>query len=155
MDRDKRWKRAQRGYDLRTLGVGAQSKEPLETLQRFYDQNITDEFMEPIAVLDKSGAHLGRVEDGDALLFFNFRADRMRQIVTAFKDEDFDSFSRTLRPHVRLVTMNQYREDFGLPVLFRPVELKNNLGEVLSKAGLKQLRIAATAKYAPVSVFFN
>ncbi len=155
MDRDKRWERVQRGYDLMTLGVGTQSKEPLETVRRFYDQNVTDEFMEPIAVVDKSGAHHGKVEDGDALLFFNFRADRMRQIVTAFKDADFTSFKRTVHPKVKLVTMNRYHEDFHLPVLFPPVQVKNNLGEVWSKAGLKQLRIAETEKYAHVTFFFN
>ncbi|MEK6373323.1 MAG: 2,3-bisphosphoglycerate-independent phosphoglycerate mutase [Acidobacteriota bacterium] len=155
MDRDRRWERVQRGYDLWTLGVGTQTKEPLETVRRFYEQGVTDEFMEPIAVLTPEGAHRGRVEDGDALVFFNFRADRMRQIVTAFKDPDFDGFHRAVVPKASLITMNQYHEDFDLPVLFPPVELKNHLGEVLSKAGLKQLRIAETEKYAHVTFFFN
>lgn len=155
MDRDKRWDRVQRGYELMTLGVGTQSKEPLETLHRFYEQNVTDEFMEPIAVLDTEGAHSGRVEDGDALLFFNFRADRMRQIVTAFKDDDFAAFRRTAHPKAKLVTMNQYHEDFGLPLVYPPQPVKNNLGEVFSRAGLKQLRIAETEKYAHVTFFFN
>jgi 2,3-bisphosphoglycerate-independent phosphoglycerate mutase len=155
MDRDKRWERVQRGYDLLTLGVGTQTKEPLETLRRFYEQGVTDEFMEPIAVLTPEGAHLGKVEDGDVLIFFNFRADRMRQIVTAFKDTDFDSFHRAVHPKVSLITMNQYHEDFHLPVLFPPVQVKNHLGHVLSKAGLKQLRIAETEKYAHVTFFFN
>jgi 2,3-bisphosphoglycerate-independent phosphoglycerate mutase len=138
-----------------TLGVGTETKDPLETLHRFYDQGVTDEFMEPISVLTPDGAHLGRIEDGDALLFFNFRADRMRQIVTAFRDDDFNGFHRAVRPKVKLITMNQYREDFGLPVLFPPLEVKNHLGEVLSHAGLKQLRIAETEKYAHVTFFFN
>ena len=155
MDRDKRWDRVQRGYDLMTLGVGTETKQPIETLRRFYDQNVTDEFMEPISVLTSEGSHLGRVEDGDALIFFNFRADRMRQIVTAFKDDVFDGFQRAMRPKISLITMNQYREDFGLPVLFPPDEVKNHLGEVLSHAGLKQLRIAETEKYAHVTFFFN
>jgi bisphosphoglycerate-independent phosphoglycerate mutase len=89
MDRDKRWERVQRGYDLMTLGVGTETKDPLETVRRFYEQGVTDEFMEPISVLTPAGAHEGRVEDGDVLIFFNFRADRMRQIVTSFKDADF------------------------------------------------------------------
>ncbi|HEY3054909.1 MAG TPA: 2,3-bisphosphoglycerate-independent phosphoglycerate mutase, partial [Thermoanaerobaculia bacterium] len=141
--------------DLMTLGVGAQSKDPIETVRRFYDQNVTDEFMEPIAVLDKSGAHLGKVEDGHALLFFNFRADRMRQIVTAFKDDDFSGFKRTVHPKAKILTMNRYHEDFNLPVVYPPQQIKNHLGEVLSKAGLKQLRIAETEKYAHVTFFFN
>jgi 2,3-bisphosphoglycerate-independent phosphoglycerate mutase len=155
MDRDKRWERVQRGYDLMTLGVGTETKDPLETVRRFYEQGVTDEFMEPISVLTREGAHLGRVEDGDVLLFFNFRADRMRQIVTALKDDDFDGFTRAVQPKVTLITINQYREDFGLPVVFPPAEVRNNLGEVLSRAGLKQLRIAETEKYAHVTFFFN
>jgi 2,3-bisphosphoglycerate-independent phosphoglycerate mutase len=155
MDRDKRWERVQRGYDLMTVGVGAQSKDPLETVRRFYDQNVTDEFMEPIAVLDDRGAHLGRIEDGEALLFFNFRADRMRQIVTAFKDDDFNGFKRTVHPKAKILTMNRYHQDFNLPVVYPPQPVKNHLGEVLSNAGLKQLRIAETEKYAHVTFFFN
>jgi 2,3-bisphosphoglycerate-independent phosphoglycerate mutase len=155
MDRDKRWERVQRGYDLMTLGVGSETKDPLATVRRFYGQNITDEFMEPISVVTEAGAHEGRLEDGDALVFFNFRADRMRQIVTALKDESFDGFTRAVRPKVAIATMNRYREDWTLPVLFPPQEVKNNLGEVLSRAGLKQLRIAETEKYAHVTFFFN
>jgi 2,3-bisphosphoglycerate-independent phosphoglycerate mutase len=155
MDRDHRWERVQRGYDLMTLGVGTQTKDPLETVRRFYEQGVTDEFMEPIAVLTPEGAHQGRLEDGDALLFFNFRADRMRQIVIAFKDEHFTPFDRAVHPKVRLATMNRYHEKFALPVVYPPVELTNNLGEVLSRAGLKQFRIAETEKYAHVTFFFN
>src|SRR5436309_6426637 len=86
MDRDKRWERVQRGIDLMTQGVGVQTKDPIETVRRFYEQGVTDEFMEPIAVLTPEGAHRGRVEEGDTLIFFNFRADRMRQIVSKLKD---------------------------------------------------------------------
>ena len=155
MDRDKRWDRVQRGYDLMTLGVGTETKHPLETVRRFYEQGVTDEFMEPISVLTPGGAHVGRIEDGDALIFFNFRADRMRQIVAAFKDADFEGFGRAVRPNVSIATMNRYREDWTLPVLFPPAEVRNHLGEVLGKAGLKQLRIAETEKYAHVTFFFN
>ena len=135
MDRDKRWDRVQRGYDLMTLGVGTETKDPIETLRRFYEQGVTDEFIEPISVLTAEGAHLGRIEDGDAVVFFNFRADRMRQIVTAFKDDDFDGFHRAVRPKIHIATMNSYREDWTLPVLFPPQEVKNHLGEVLSQSG--------------------
>jgi 2,3-bisphosphoglycerate-independent phosphoglycerate mutase len=155
MDRDKRWDRVQRGYDLMTLGVGTETKDPFETLRRFYEQDVTDEFIEPISVLTADGAHVGRIEDGDAVVFFNFRADRMRQIVTAFKDDDFDGFHRAVRPKIHIATMNSYREDWTLPVLFPPQEVRNHLGEVLSEAGLKQLRIAETEKYAHVTFFFN
>jgi 2,3-bisphosphoglycerate-independent phosphoglycerate mutase len=155
MDRDNRWDRVQRGYDLMTLGVGTQTSDPLETLRRFYEQGVTDEFIEPISMLASDGSHHGRIEDGDALIFFNFRADRMRQIVSAFKDDDFDGFHRAVKPKVHLATMNSYREDWTLPVLFPPQEIRNHLGEVLSHAGLRQLRIAETEKYAHVTFFFN
>jgi len=155
MDRDKRWDRVQRGYDLMTVGVGSETKDALETLRRFYEQGVTDEFVEPISVLTPEGAHRGRIEDGDSVVFFNFRADRMREIVTAFADPAFDGFHCALRPDVHLVTMNSYRENWTLPVLFPPQDLKNHLGQVLSRAGLKQLRIAETEKYAHVTFFFN
>ncbi|HEX7707412.1 MAG TPA: 2,3-bisphosphoglycerate-independent phosphoglycerate mutase [Thermoanaerobaculia bacterium] len=155
MDRDRRWERVQRGYDLMTLGVGTETKDPLETVRRFYDQGITDEFMEPISVLTDEGAHLGRIEEGDALIFFNFRADRMRQIVTALKDDVFTGFERAVRPKAKILTMNRYHEEFDLPVVFPPQAIHNNLGEVLSRAGLKQFRIAETEKYAHVTFFFN
>ena len=143
MDRDKRWERVQRGVDLMTNGVGIQTKDPLETVRRFYAEGVTDEFMEPIAVLSPDGAHRGRIEEGDTLIFFNFRADRMRQIVSKMKDA------------AHVVTMNRYQEEWTFPVLFPPVAVKNHLGEVLSRAGLKQLRIAETEKYAHVTFFFN
>jgi len=155
MDRDKRWDRVQRGYDLMTVGVGTETKDALETLRRFYEQGVTDEFVEPISVLTPEGAHRGRIEDGDSFVFFNFRADRMREIVTAFKDNEFDGFHRAMQPEVHLATMSSYRENWTLPVLFPPQEVKNHLGEVLSHAGLKQLRIAETEKYAHVTFFFN
>ncbi|HET7704976.1 MAG TPA: 2,3-bisphosphoglycerate-independent phosphoglycerate mutase [Thermoanaerobaculia bacterium] len=155
MDRDRRWERVQRGYDLMTLGVGTETKEPRETLHRFYAQGVTDEFMEPISVVGRDGAHRGRVEAGDALVFFNFRADRMRQIVTAFKDEACDGFTRAVHPKVNILTMNRYHEDFGLPVIYPPEAVRKNLAEVLSESGLKQLRIAETEKYAHVTFFFN
>ncbi|MFZ2489939.1 MAG: 2,3-bisphosphoglycerate-independent phosphoglycerate mutase [Thermoanaerobaculia bacterium] len=155
MDRDKRWERVHRGYDLMTLGVGTQTKDPIETLRRFYEQDVTDEFMEPIAVVEPSGAHHGRIQDGDAVVFFNFRADRMRQIVTSLMQADFAGFERAVYPKVQILTMNQYHQDFGLPVIYEPQKIRNNLGEVLSHAGLKQFRIAETEKYAHVTFFFN
>ena len=155
MDRDQRWERVQRGYDLLTLGVGTQTRNPLGTLRRAYEQGVSDEFLEPVSVLAEESSRNARIEDGDTLIFFNFRADRMRQIVTAFKDDDFRSFARSVHPHATLVTMNRYREDWMLPVLFPPVEIHDHLGEVLSQAGLRQLRIAETEKYAHVTFFFN
>jgi 2,3-bisphosphoglycerate-independent phosphoglycerate mutase len=154
MDRDRRWERIRRGYDLMTLGLGVQSSDPLGTLDRFYDSKITDEFMEPVSLLGPHGTH-GKVEDGDALLFFNFRADRMRQIVTAFRDPTFEGFERTVWPKAELLSMVRYRDDFDFPVVFPPQEVRHYLGQVLAEAGLSQLRIAETEKYAHVTFFFN
>ncbi|MGA7613651.1 MAG: 2,3-bisphosphoglycerate-independent phosphoglycerate mutase [Thermoanaerobaculia bacterium] len=155
MDRDKRWERINKAWDLWTLGIGTESSDPIASVERFYEANITDEFMEPIAVLASDGAHRGKIRDGDAVLLFNFRADRMRQIVSAFRDDDFQGFEREIRPKVDLVSMNRYHQDFDFPVIFPPQKISNHLGEVFAAQGMKQLRIAETEKYAHVTFFFN
>lgn len=155
MDRDKRWERVQQGYDLMTMGMGVESSNPVASIQRFYDAGITDEFMKPIAVLGPEGEHRGKIHDGETVLLFNFRADRMRQIVAALKDEDFDGFERSMTPRIDLVSMVRYREDFDFPVVFEPVEVKNHLGQIIAAEGMRQLRIAETEKYAHVTFFFN
>jgi 2,3-bisphosphoglycerate-independent phosphoglycerate mutase len=155
MDRDKRWERVQKGYDLMTLGIGTETNDPVACIERFYEAGTTDEFMPPIAVLGKDGAHHGKVRDGDAVIFFNFRSDRMREIVIAFRDDDFDGFEREMRPKARLLAMVRYRGDFDFPVLFPKVVVRNHLGQVFAAQGMKQLRIAETEKYAHVTFFFN
>lgn len=155
MDRDQRWGRTQRGYDLMTLGIGTQTSNPVASIERCYESGMTDEFMEPLAVLDETGAYRGHISDGDTVIFFNFRADRMRQIVRAFHDDELDSFKRAVRPGTHLVSMTSYQKDFGIPVVFEPVQIVDYLGEVLAEHGLKQLRIAETEKYAHVTFFFN
>ena len=155
MDRDKRWERVKRAYDLMTVGMGTESKDPRATIEKFYADGITDEFMEPIVVLDESGAHHGKVRDGDTIVFFNFRADRMRQIIATFKDDDFAGFERSVRPKVDLISLVRYHEQFTFPVIFPPLTVTNHLGEVFAREKLKQLRIAETEKYAHVTFFFN
>ncbi|HVR44948.1 MAG TPA: 2,3-bisphosphoglycerate-independent phosphoglycerate mutase [Thermoanaerobaculia bacterium] len=155
MDRDNRWERIKQGYDLMTLGIGVEAADPIACIRGFYEAGITDEFMKPIAVLGPEGEHLGKVDDGDTIVFFNFRADRMRQIVSAFRDPDFEGFERSVFPRVDLVSMVRYHEDFDFPVVFEPVEVNNHLGAVLAARGLRQLRIAETEKYAHVTFFFN
>lgn len=155
MDRDKRWDRTKRGYDLMTLGIGTETKTPFAAIDRCYEGDVNDEFMEPLALQLADGAHHGKIEDGDTILFFNFRADRMRQIVRAFLDPTFDGFERSVHPKVDIVTLNRYAEEFDFPVLFPPVRIKNYLGQVLAANGIKQLRIAETEKYAHVTFFFN
>lgn len=155
MDRDRRWERIRKAYDLMTLGIGTESSNPLAALAHHYDAGVTDEFMQPIAVVEPSGAHQGKIEDGDAIIFFNFRADRMRQIVSAFGAGEIEGLERTVRPQVDVISMVEYREDYPYPVLFSPIAIRDHLGEVLSRAGLRQLRIAETEKYAHVTFFFN
>ena len=98
MDRDRRWERIRKAYDLMTLGIGTHASNPLAALARHYDAGVTDEFMDPIAVVEPSGEYLGKIEDGDAIIFFNFRADRMRQIVSAFGPGQIEGLERTVRP---------------------------------------------------------
>ncbi|MGH9457180.1 MAG: 2,3-bisphosphoglycerate-independent phosphoglycerate mutase [Thermoanaerobaculia bacterium] len=155
MDRDKRWERVQQGYDLMTLGIGSETSDPLKAIESSYEAGVTDEFVKPIAVLGRDREHRGKIHDGDTVLLFNFRADRMRQIVTALRDADFDGFERNVFPKIDLVSMVRYREDFDFPVVFPPVEIRNHLGEILAREGVRQLRIAETEKYAHVTFFFN
>jgi 2,3-bisphosphoglycerate-independent phosphoglycerate mutase len=155
MDRDRRWERVKRGYDLMTLGIGVETKTPFGSIDRHYDGGITDEFMEPHALLLKDGSHRGKIRDGDTVVFFDFRADRMREIVTAFSDPDFEEFHRGVSPKVDIITMTRYHQDYKFPVLFPPPQVTNHIGEVLAAHGLRQLRIAETEKYAHVTFFFN
>ena len=155
MDRDKRWERTELAYDLYTQGTGDAFSDPIDALKAEHAAGLTDEFFKPLA----SSAKLSRpwtVRDGDAILFFNFRADRMRQIVRTFFASEFKDFHRKIHPKLStILTLTEYEEDFPVETLFPPLSVKNHLGEVISHAGLKQLRIAETEKYAHVTYFIN
>ncbi|MBW3566128.1 MAG: 2,3-bisphosphoglycerate-independent phosphoglycerate mutase [Acidobacteria bacterium] len=155
MDRDKRWERTRVGYDLMTLGSGTRTSDPVGTVRKNYEEGMTDEFMTPIVVVDSADRSAPVIADGDTIVFFNFRSDRMRQIVTAFTDPSFHGFERTKLPDVRVVTMNRYHEDWDFAALFPPEAVEDHLGQVLSRNRLRQLRIAETEKYAHVTFFFN
>ncbi|MCB1202648.1 MAG: 2,3-bisphosphoglycerate-independent phosphoglycerate mutase [Verrucomicrobiae bacterium] len=153
MDRDKRWDRTKLAWDAIVLGIGeARSDAPSAAVAEKYGQKETDEFLKPL-VFDLAGER--RVRDGDVILFFNFRADRARQLSLAFLKEDFSGFDRGGFPATAYYTLTEYDETYGCPVVFPTVELKNTLGEVVAAAGLKQLRVAETEKYPHVSFFFN
>ncbi len=155
MDRDQRWERTEAAYRALTAGEGTRATSATEAIQKNYDVGITDEFVPPIVICEKDQP-AGTIQDGDSLLFLNFRADRARQLSRAFTEESFDEFNRG--DFVRLsafTSMTSYSADFKFPVAFEPVELDAILGEVLSRHGLKQLRIAETEKYAHVTYFFN
>ncbi|MFA5794727.1 MAG: 2,3-bisphosphoglycerate-independent phosphoglycerate mutase [Candidatus Brocadiia bacterium] len=150
MDRDKRWERLQLAYDALTAGAGLKASEPVQAVKDAYARGETDEFIKPI-VLDNTK----RIGDNDAVIFFNFRADRAREITRALTDPGFSDFPRRVFPRIHYTMMTVYDEKLNLPVAFKPLALKNILSEVLSGKGLKQLRIAETEKYAHVTYFFN
>jgi 2,3-bisphosphoglycerate-independent phosphoglycerate mutase len=153
MDRDRRWDRTKIAWDAVVLGRGELCKEsPAEALRKKYAEQKTDEFM-PALIFDYPNEQ--RVRDDDSVLFFNFRADRARQLSQAFLFEDFDSFDREVWPQVHFASLTQYDATYPSPFVFAPVELVHILGEVVSAAGLKQLRIAETEKYPHVTYFFN
>ena len=156
MDRDKRWPRIEKGYRVIVQHEGEAGKTApslTNALQASYAAGVTDEFVLPVAI--DVGDKNVKVESGDCLLFYNFRADRMRQIVTAFLKPDFDGFLRPTLDNLHIVTMTQYEESFNVPVLFPDVGVPNPLAAVLSQAGLKQFHAAETEKYAHVTYFFN
>ena len=161
MDRDKRWDRVQKAYDMMTRGVGHRASDPLSAIQAGYDRGEDDEFIQPTLIVGED-ASVTCLEDGDAVWMVNFRADRMREICHALRDPSqgqnaFQGFVRQRQPKLAsLLTMTQY--DAGLPaveVAFPPEPLTQILGEVLSQHGLRQLRAAETEKYAHVTYFFN
>ncbi|HHY59360.1 MAG TPA: 2,3-bisphosphoglycerate-independent phosphoglycerate mutase [Clostridia bacterium] len=156
MDRDKRWERVERAYRAMVLGEGRKATLAQMAVEQSYEAGITDEFVEPAVIVDGEGKPLVTIEQDDAIICFNFRADRARQITRAFVDEDFAWFDRPkgFMP-VYYLCMTEYDITIKAPVAFGPQNLDNTLGQVLSKAGLRQLRIAETEKYAHVTFFFN
>ena len=156
MDRDKRWDRIQEAFLLYIQGSGTAALDPAAAIQQAYAKGETDEFVKPIVLTDADSRPVATVGDGDGLIFFNFRADRAREITRAFTDPQFDGFTRDVLPNLcNFVCMTQYDESLTLPVAFQPTHMRNILGEVVSKHGLEQLRIAETEKYAHVTYFFN
>jgi len=155
MDRDKRWDRVQKWYDAAVRGTGPHGASPLEVIQASYDKDVTDEFIEPHVIV-ADGTPVAPMRDGDALICFNYRADRMRQIVRALTDAKFDGFDVRDRPKLQsVVTMTTYDRTFDVPVAFPPQSMANIVGEVVSKAGMTMFRTAETEKYAHVTYFFN
>ena len=153
MDRDNRWDRTEKAYRALTEGIGIRAADPAAAVEESYRQGITDEFVLPI-VAAPSGAPAGLISDGDAVIYFNFRSDRTRQLTRAFIEEGFSPFARR-KLDLYFATMTQYRDDFTCPVAFPPTFLTNTLGQIISDAGLRQLHLAETEKYAHVTFFFN
>jgi len=155
MDRDTRWDRVEKAYNAMVHGLGELCVSSQDAIAQSYASKIYDEFVVP-AVICEEGAPVGQLLDEDGFIFFNFRSDRAREITRALALDDFDGFVRSNRPALSgYVCLTEYDATFGLPIAFASTELKNLFGGVLADAGLKQLRIAETEKYAHVTFFFN
>jgi 2,3-bisphosphoglycerate-independent phosphoglycerate mutase len=157
MDRDKHWERVEKAYEVMVMGEGIRKYTAVDAVQQSYENDRTDEFMIPTVLLDhKTNKPLATIRDRDAVIFCNFRADRAREITRALTDQAFQGFKRRSIPKLSsFVCLTTYDETFKLPVAFAPIRLTNIFGELLSKHGVKQLRIAETEKYAHVTFFFN
>ncbi|MGH9618043.1 MAG: 2,3-bisphosphoglycerate-independent phosphoglycerate mutase [Acidobacteriaceae bacterium] len=158
MDRDNRWDRIQKAYDAMVNGEGYKTRDPVEAVKNFYSQGVTDEFMPPIVVTNSSGGNepVATIQSGDAVMFFNFRADRARQITRALTQANLAAFPRRNFPEkLQFLGMTRYDKTFTLPCVFAPQELTHILAEVMASLDLKNLRVAETEKYAHVTYFFN
>ena len=156
MDRDNNWNRTKKAYDMLTLGHGFKAKSGREAIDKAYRRgDPTDYYIKPTVIVDENEQPLALIKDNDSVIFFNFRTDRPRQLTKAFISRRFTKFNRKVHPKVLFTTMTQYDKTFNCPFAFEEPVIKNNLGQVLSRHKLKQLRIAETEKYAHVTYFFN
>jgi 2,3-bisphosphoglycerate-independent phosphoglycerate mutase len=156
MDRDKRWERTKLGYDAMVQGQAETiSTTALPAVQASYEAGITDEFIRPIVIVGADHQPIGSIGDQDSVVYFNFRADRARQLTRAVALDEFDGFERHYRPRVHFVTMTVYDRTFNLPAVFTPQTFSGNIADVLAAHGRTNLRLAETEKYAHVTYFFN
>ena len=154
MDRDKRWDRTEKFYRAAVHGEGPSAPDPLSVIRNAYERDETDEFISP-TVIAEGGQPRAPIRDGDGVIFFNYRSDRMRQIVRALTEEAFQGFPDPNRPRISAVTMTSYDQTFELPVAFPPQSMARIVAEVVSERGMSMLRTAETEKYAHVTYFFN
>ena len=151
MDRDKRWERVEAGYDAIVSGIGIQNPDAVGAVEASYAEGVTDEFVKPIVVCPE-----GMIQQGDSVIFMNFRPDRAREMTWALNLPDFDGFERKKKVFpLSYVCTAQYDETLTLPIAYPPEEIVNTLGDLISAHGLKQFRVAETEKYAHVTFFFN
>lgn len=156
MDRDKRWERIERAFGAMVLGSGAKSQSAVEAVRASYGRGVTDEFIEPVTIVDSRSEPVGLIRDDDSIIMYNYRADRAREITLALTDATLEKPSRSLVPkNLTYTMMTQYDKSFRLPFVLPPEHPDNILAEVMEKAGWKNLRVAETEKYAHVTYFFN
>lgn len=156
MDRDKRWDRTKRAYDAIVLGRGLSARTMFEAVEQAYERGESDEFVQPTVIVDENGQPCATLNDGDSVIFFNFRADRARQLSYALLNPNFDGFERERWPHpIYYASLMQYADDLNAPFAFRLPEINKPLAEVIADAGKSQYHTAETEKYAHVTYFFN
>ncbi|MDT2292765.1 2,3-bisphosphoglycerate-independent phosphoglycerate mutase [Paenibacillus larvae] len=157
MDRDKRWERVEKSYRAMVYGEGPKYTDPMEAIKESYLKSVYDEFVMPTVIVDEAGKPVGLVEDGDSVVFCNFRPDRAIQLSQVFKNKDFRGFDRGDKApkNLHFVCLTLFSETVDGYVAYKPKDLDNTLGEVVSQNGLKQLRIAETEKYPHVTFFFS
>ncbi len=156
MDRDNRWDRTQKAYDAMVNGDGKKARDPVAAAKESYNQGVTDEFVVPVVITGPSGEPVATIRPGDAAMFYNFRADRARQITRTLTQAEFDGFARRSFPErLHFLSMTRYDKTFTLPYVFPPRELGHILAGVMADLNLKNLRVAETEKYAHVTYFFN
>ncbi len=156
MDRDSRWDRVQKAYECLRIGKGIKAATAAEAVAKSYEKDVTDEFIEPTCIVNSDNEPLATIDDGDGVIFFNFRGDRPREITWAFVGRDFKEFPRTTRPNICYVCTTEYDATIPAPVAFpKPPKMKNILGAYWGSLGLKQFRCSETEKYAHVTFFFN
>ncbi len=155
MDRDKRWERVKKAYDLIIKGEGRKTQNAAEAVEESYKNDVSDEFIDPIVLTDANGEPVAKLSEKDVVIFFNFRTDRGRQLTEALTQHDFPDYDMKKLP-LYYVTVTKYDDSFeGINVVFKKDNIKATLGEVLEKAGKKQIRIAETEKYPHVTFFFS
>src|SRR5215212_1127893 len=155
MDRDKRWERTQRAYDLLTKAIGERARDPIVAINESYQRGVTDEFVEPVAIVRADGGPIATIKNDDSIIFFNFRPDRARQLTRALAITEFNEFTISDRPHVEFVCFTLYDSTFNLPIAFPPRHHHNVLAEVWGDVRVRNYRLAETEKYAHVTYFFN
>jgi 2,3-bisphosphoglycerate-independent phosphoglycerate mutase len=155
MDRDKRWERTQRAFDLLTKAIGERALDPLVAINESYARGVTDEFVTAIAIVRQDGSPVATIKDDDSVIFFNFRPDRARQLTRALAIPDFKEFDVSDRPRVHFVCFTLYDSTFNLPIAFPPRHHRNVLAEAWGNLRVRNYRLAETEKYAHVTYFFN
>jgi 2,3-bisphosphoglycerate-independent phosphoglycerate mutase len=156
MDRDKRWERVAEAYNLLVHGTGKAATDMVQAMKDSYNEGVTDEFIKPIVHVDAEGKALATIEEGDVVLFFNYRNDRAKELTEVLSQQDFPDFGMKTVPNLQFFTMTPYDPSFkNVHILFDKENVHNTLGEYLSKLNKKQLHIAETEKYAHVTFFFN